>query len=247
MAVSPSTATASSSTPALGLARSRPVRRVGLRTAPRISVLLADDHSVMRRTLRLLLDGEEDVEVLPGASDLAVVAENAKAAQPHVLVLYLSRPGGAGIQAIVRLRKRASDTQIVVLGTDENPVFVQQVLAAGAVGFVTRDSVQSELPEAVRAAARGELHLSPSVAARLDALRRSQPESRLSAREVEVLRLIVLGYTSVEVAGRLHLSPRTVETHRAHILSKLELSTRAQLVAYALGHGLLESESTQML
>jgi two-component system response regulator NreC len=215
---------------------------VGVQTASRISVLLADDHSVMRRTLRLLLDGEQDVEVFPEASDLAVVAEHAKATQPHVLVLYLSVPGRAGIRAIARLRKRVPDTQIVVLGTEENPVFVQQILASGAVGFLAREHIEGELPQAVRAAARGELYLSPSVAAHLDTLRRSQTHGRLSAREVEVLRLIALGYTSVEVAGWLHLSPRTVETHRAHILSKLDLTTRAQLVAYALGRGLLDSQ-----
>jgi two-component system response regulator NreC len=238
---------ATATIPAPVPARSRAVRRVGVQTAPRISVLLADDHAMMRRTLLLLLEREEGVEVYPEASDLAAVAEQAKAIQPHVLVLYLSTPGGAGIQAIARLRKRTPDTQIVVLGTEENPVFVQQALAAGAVGFVARDTVERELPAAVRAAARGELYLSPSVAARLDTLRRSHTESRLSAREVEVLRLIALGYTSVEVAGRLHLSPRTVETHRAHILGKLGLSTRAQLVAYALAQGLLETESLQRL
>ncbi len=221
--------------------RLRPPR--GLPTALPISVLLADDHLAMRRTLRLLLDGEEGVEVIAETSDLAAVADHLSGSRPQVLVLDLSMPGGAGIQAIGRLRMRAPEAQIVVLAAEESPVFAQQALAAGAVGFVAKESADSELPAAIRAAARGERYVTPRVAARLDALLRSQSESRLSPREVEILRLIALGYTSVEVARRLHLSPRTVETHRAHILSKLGLSTRAQLVGYALEHGLLDTGS----
>jgi two-component system response regulator NreC len=211
--------------------------------APPISVLLADDHSAMRRALRLLLDGEEGVEVVAEVSDLTAVVERTRSAQPHVLVLDLDMPGGSSIHTIGRRRMQAPDTQIVLLTMEESPVFAQQALAAGALGFVAKDHADSELPVAVRAAAHCERYVSPRIAARLDVLRLARVEDRLSQREVEILRLIALGYTSVEIAHQLHLSPRTVESHRAHITGKLGLPTRAGLVGYALGRGLLETRS----
>ena len=206
---------------------------------PPIRVVLADDHAVMLRGLRLLLDDEEDVEVIAEACDLASVASHVQSHQPHVLVLDLGMPNGSSIEAIGQLREREPDTQIVVLTMEENPVFAQRALTAGATGYVTKDLADSELPQAIRAAARGEQYVSPPVAARLEVLHRSLTENALTPREVEVLRLIALGHTSVEIARKLHLSPRTVETHRAHIHRKLGLATRAQLVRYALRRGLL--------
>jgi two-component system, NarL family, response regulator NreC len=206
-----------------------------------IRVLLADDHALMRRSLRLLLDGEEDVEVVAEADDLAAVARHVQGHRPHVLVLDLGMPNGSSIEAIGRLRERAPDTQIVVMTMEENPVFAQRAFAAGALGFIAKDLADAELPQAVRAAARGEEFVSPRLAARLDALQRSLTDDALTPREVEVLRLIALGHTSVEIARKLHLSPRTVETHRANVHRKLELSTRAELVRYALRRGLLRA------
>lgn len=204
-----------------------------------IRVVLADDHALMRRSLRLLLEHEADLSVIAEAADVATVARHLNSHQPHVLVLDLSMPDGSGIQAIGRLREHAPETQIVVLTGEESPVFAQRALAAGAVGFVVKERADEELPAAVRAAAAGEEYVSAKVAAKLDALHRSLTEERLTSREVEVLRLIALGHTSVEIARRLHLSPRTVETHRARIHRKLGLSSRAELVRYALGRGLL--------
>src|SRR5271167_1681295 len=123
----------------------------------------------------------------------------------------------------------------------DNPVFAQHALASGALGFVLKELADSELAQAVRAAARGEEYVSPRVAARLDALRRSLTDDQLTLREVEVLRLIALGHTSVEIARKLYISPRTVESHRARIHNKLGLGTRAELVRYALGRGLLRA------
>jgi len=222
----------------LHLARD-PGEREAVRADSPIRVVLADDHAMMRRSLRLLLDGEEDVSVIAEAEDMAGVARHVQGHEPHVLVLDLNMPGGSSIQAIGRLRERVPDTQIVVMTMDENPVFAQCAFAAGALGFVAKDLADAELPQAVRAAARGEEFVSPRVAARLDALHRSLTDDTLTPREVEVLRLIALGHTSVEIARELHLSPRTVETHRANIHRKLGLSTRAELVRYALGRGLL--------
>jgi len=204
-----------------------------------IRVVLADDHAMMRRSLRLLLDGEGDLEVIAEADDMAGVTGHVQGHEAHVLILDLGMPGGPSIQAIGQLREQVPDTQIVVMTMEDNPVFAQLAFAAGALGFVSKELADAELVQAVRAAARGEEFVSPRLAASLDALHRALTDDALTAREVEVLRLIALGHTSVEIARKLHLSPRTVETHRANIYRKLELDTRAELVRYALGRGLL--------
>jgi two-component system response regulator NreC len=190
-----------------------------------IRVVLADDHALMRRSLRLLLDGEEGIEVIAEADELASAVRHVHDHQPRVLVLDLRMPGGSSVETIGKLRERVPDTQIVVLTMEDNPVFAQRALASGALGFVLKELADSELPQAVRAAASGEEYVSPRVAARLDALRRSLTDDELTPREVEVLRLITLGHTSVEIARMLHLSPRMVETHHARIHNKLGLAT----------------------
>ena len=219
---------------------SPPVKPVGTPASP-ISVLIADDHAAVRRALRLLLEGETDVEVIAEVSDLATVIEHARSARPHVLVLDLDLPGGSNIHTLGRLHMHAPETHVVLLTLEESPIFAQQALTAGAAALVAKHHADSELPTAIRAAALGKVYVSPSISARLDVLRLAQSEDRLSQREVEVLRLIALGFTSVEIARQLHLSPRTVESHRAHITGKLGLSTRAELVSYALGRGLLKT------
>jgi len=206
--------------------------------AATIRVLLADDHAMMRRSLNLLLAGESDIEVIAEVHDHPSVTEQVDLHQPHVLVLDLRMSGASSIDTIRTLGDRAPETKIVVLTMEESPVFAQHALAAGAAAVVSKDRADEELPEAVRMAARGEIYVSPRVAARLDALE-LELSDRLSQREVEVLRLIALGHTSVEVAHKLQLSPRTIETHRAHIHTKLGLTTRAELVDYALGRGLI--------
>jgi two-component system response regulator NreC len=206
-----------------------------------ISVVIADDHAFMRRGLRLLLEGEQDVEVIAEANDLSSAISHVHGHLPDVLVLDLMMPGGSSIETIGHLREQVPETQIVVLTMADNPVFAQKALSSGAVGFVLKDRADVELPDAIRAAARGEEYLSPRVAGRLDALHKSLTEDKLTVREIEVLRLIALGHTSVEIAGMLSLSPRTVETHRARIHHKLGLTTRAELVRYALERGLLRN------
>ncbi len=204
-----------------------------------IQVVVANDHSAMRRSVLRLLDAEEDVEVIAEAGDLAAATRYVQSQKPDVLVLDLAMAGASSIEAIGQLRERAPQTQIVVLTSEESPVFAQRAFAAGAVGFVAKELSDSELPQAVRAAARGEEFVGPQMSNRLDALHRVLTDNTLTPREVEVLRLIALGHTSVEIARKLHLSPRTVETHRAHIHRKLGLATRAELVRYALRRGLL--------
>ena len=204
-----------------------------------IRVVLADDHALMRRTLRLLLDGEQDLEVVAEAGDLNLLVRHVDAHQPHVLVLDLGMPEGSSSEAIRQLRERLPEMQIVIVTMEENPLFAQRALASGAAGFVLKDRADEELAEAIRMAASGEQYVSPHLALALDDIRQIVAKDRLTVREVEVLRLIALGHTSVEIAEQLQLSPRTVETHRARIHRKLGLASRAELVAYALRRGLL--------
>lgn len=202
-------------------------------TAP-IRVVLADDHALVRRSLRLLLDGEDGLAVVAEAGDLSSVLRHVHGHVPNVLVLDLQMPGGSSIEAIRRLREQVPGTEIVVLTMEQSPAFAQRAIDAGAVGFVLKDRADTELPAAVRRAVRGEEYVSPHVAAGLDALRRMVNGDGLSPRETEVLRLIALGHTSAEIARKLHLSRRTIETHRASIHRKLGLATRAELVHFAL-------------
>jgi two-component system, NarL family, response regulator NreC len=204
-----------------------------------ITVVLADDHAMFRRTLRRLLDVEESVSVIDEASDLRSAIEHAQRRRPRVLVLDLDMPNGSTTEAIRRLRTEMPWTEIVVLTTEESALVAQQLLAAGAVAFVFKDRAETELLEAVHRAAHGEEFVSPPVATGLEALRRTADGRLLSQREVEILRLIALGHTSAEIAATLHLSRRTVETHRARIFQKLELNTRAELVRFALDRRLI--------
>jgi two-component system response regulator NreC len=143
------------------------------------------------------------------------------------------------METIRRLRAQAPATEIVVTTMDESPLVAQQAIDAGAIGFVLKDKADIELPTALGCASRGDEYVSPRVAAGLDTLRQAVGGGGLSPRETEVLRLVALGYTSVEIAGRLHLSRRTVETHRGRIHRKLGLTTRAELVRFALGRHLI--------
>lgn len=217
-----------------------PLDQVGsVRPEMPIQVIIADDHAGVRRSLRLLLAHEEDVRVIAEAADLSTVARKVQHHVPHVLVLDLQMPNGSSIETIRTLRERIPETEIVVLTMDISPAFAQAALSAGAAGFVLKDRSDSELPQAIRAAASGDEFVSPQVEPGLEALRRATSGDGLSPREVEILRLIALGHTSAEIAHRLHLSRRTVETHRAHIHQKLAMRTRAELVQYALRRGLL--------
>jgi two-component system, NarL family, response regulator NreC len=223
----------------LHLARSFDERERAPRPEFPIQVVIADDHAVMRRSLRLLLEHEQDVAVVAEAADLSMVARHVHGHQPHVLVLDLQMPNGSSLETIRRLRDQVPETEVVVLTMEDSPLFAQHALDAGAIGFVLKDHADSELPAAIRGAAAGHEFISPRVAAGLDALRRAVTGDGLSPRETEILRLIALGYTNAEVAEQVHLSRRTVETHRAHIHAKLRMTTRAELVRYALTRHLI--------
>jgi two-component system response regulator NreC len=204
-----------------------------------IRIVLADDHPVVRSGLRLLLDSETDFEVVAEAGNVESAVRYVRGHHPDVLVLDLNMPGSPSLDAIPALREQAPDTQIVVLTMQQEPAFAREALSAGALGYVLKDAADDELVEAVRRAAVGESYLNPRLGARIASEPPPGPRDDLSDREVDVLRLIALGHTNVEIAERLFLSVRTVETHRSHIQQKLRLSTRAELVGYALERGLI--------
>lgn len=211
-----------------------------------ISVVLADDHTFMRRQLRRVLDAETEFAIVAEASDFESVLRHVRGHLPHVLVLDLSMPGGSSLTLIRRLRTEAPNTEIVVTTMTDEPRFAREALAAGAIGYVIKDDADRDLAEAVRLAARGERFITPAVASVIAAYADGE-NGRLSARETDVLRLIALGNTNAEIAPLLHISVRTVETHRAHVHRKLGLSTRAELVRYALRRGLLVAPAPSCL
>jgi two-component system response regulator NreC len=207
-----------------------------------IRLLLADDHAVVRSGLRLLLDAEDDLEVVAEAGDVDEVRRYVLGHKPDVLVLDLNMPGESSLPAIPSLREKHPDTQIVVLTMQNDPAFAREALRAGALGYVLKEAADTELVQAVRQAAQGRTYLNPELGARVAVAppENSGPPDDLTEREVEVLRLIALGHTNAEIGKELFLSVRTVESHRAHIQQKLRRSTRAELVRYALDHGLVE-------
>ncbi|MGH2834793.1 MAG: response regulator [Solirubrobacteraceae bacterium] len=205
-----------------------------------IRIVLADDHAAMRQTLRMLLDGETDLDVIAETDSLGSLMDHVRARRPDVLVLDLGMPDrGSGIEMLARLTRDLRDTNIVVLTMNDDPSFARRALDNGAIGLVLKEMADSDLPAAVRGASRGKRYLSPMIASKLGEAS-SGARDKLTPREREVLRLIALGHTSVEIAEKLGLSPRTIETHRARIHRKLGLDTRAQLVRYALQHELLK-------
>jgi len=206
------------------------------------TVVIADDHTVVRQGLRMLIDNEDGLQVIAEAGTVPDAERMTRAHRPSVLVLDLNMPGGSSLEAIPRLRGEAPDTAIVVLTMQDDPAFARQALQAGAAGFVLKEAADEELLEAIRLAAAGDTYLNPRLGARMAAApaEPAGPPDDLSERELEVLRLIALGHTNSEIAEQLFLSTRTVETHRAHIQQKLRRTTRAELVRYALEHGLVD-------
>jgi two-component system response regulator NreC len=191
--------------------------------------------------MRQVLDSEDDLEVVAEAANLTDARRYVLGHHPDVLVLDLNLPEGLSIDAIPQIREDFPHTQIVVMTMQKEPAYARQALSVGALGYVLKEAAESELVEAVRRAAAGDTYLNPRLGARVAAEPPPGPPDGLSQREVDVLRMIALGYTNAEIAEQLYLSVRTVETHRAHIQQKLSLGTRAELVRYALDHRLVET------
>jgi two-component system response regulator NreC len=206
-----------------------------------IRIVIADDHAVVRRGLELLLDAENDFEVVASIGDVEAAIRTTRGYKPDVLVLDLNMPGGSSLDAIPEILAASPGTNIAVLTMQDEPAFARRALGAGAMAYVLKEAADDELVKAVRRAAAGETYLNPQLGARMatEPIPVGPPDD-LSEREVEVLRMIALGHTNAEIAEHLYLSIRTVESHRAHIQQKLRRSSRADLVRYALDHGLVE-------
>jgi two-component system, NarL family, response regulator NreC len=206
------------------------------------TVIIADDHAVVRKGLRLLIDAEPGLKVVAEAGTVPDAMMKTRALRAGVLILDLNMPGGSSLEAIPQIREEAPMTAIVVLTMQNDPAFARQALQSGAAGFVLKEAADDELLEAIRQASNGGTYLNPTLGARLAAAppEPAGPPDDLSEREMSVLRLIALGHTNSEIANTLHLSVRTVESHRAHIQQKTRCSSRAELVRYALEHDLVE-------
>jgi two-component system, NarL family, response regulator NreC len=207
------------------------------------TVVIADDHAVVRKGLRLLIDAAPSLRVVAEAGTVPDALRMARAHRPRVLVLDLNMPGGSSLDSIPDIREQAPMTAIVVLTMQNDPAFARKALQTGAAGFVLKEAADDELLEAIRVAADGGTYLNPSLGARLAAAppEPAGPPDDLSERELEVLKLIALGHTNAEIAGQLYLSVRTVESHRAHIQQKTRRSSRSELVRYALEHKLVDA------
>lgn len=197
----------------------------------------------MRSALRALLEAEDEFEVVAEAGEMEEAVRKVLAYKPKVIVLDLSMPGGSSLAAIPRMRQASEATAVVVLTMEDEPRFAREALRAGALGFVLKDAADAELVAAVRAAIQGIRYLNPQLGGLIAAAPETPPgpPDNLTEREVEVLRLVALGHTNAEISEQLYLSVRTVESHRAHIHQKAGRGTRAELVAYAREHGLLDT------
>ena len=209
-----------------------------------IRVLVVDDHAVVRTGLRRVLDAEPDIETVGEAPNAERAVFEAMAHKPDVVLMDVVMPGKSGIEIIPTLQQNAPQARVLVLSMQDDPRYLREAFAAGASGYVLKEAADTEVVDAVRAVAAGERYVHPTLGARLveaeAAERRRAEEDPLSEREREVLRLLALGHTNQEIAKLLYISVRTAETHRAHIMQKLRLSSRAELVRYALAEGLLE-------
>jgi two-component system, NarL family, response regulator NreC len=211
---------------------------------PITRVLIVDDHAVVRSGLRLLLERESDLEVVAEAGNAEEAIRAARLEKPDVVLLDVVMPGRSGLEAAVDILGAAPTARILVLSMQDDPTYVREAFAGGASGYMLKEAADAELVLAIREVASGGRYVHPMLGARLaqaevDAARR-EADDPLTDREREVLRLLALGHTNQEIAKQLYISVRTAETHRAHIMRKLSLNTRAELVRYALAHGMLE-------
>jgi DNA-binding NarL/FixJ family response regulator len=208
-----------------------------------IRLVLADDHRILLEGLRRLLDAKGDMQVVATATDAPSAIEAVRTHRPDVLVLDISMPGGGGLEVARRVREMELGTKIVVLTMYAEDRFVMEAVRLGAAGYVLKRAADTELIEAIRAVAAGDAYLTPA-AIRLLLEQQQQesgrPEPALSPREREVLRFTARGFSNLEIAERLFVSPKTIDTYRSRIMAKLDIHRRSELVDYALRNGLLE-------
>jgi DNA-binding NarL/FixJ family response regulator len=215
----------------------------------KLRILLADDHVVMREGLKLLVNAQTDMEVVGEASDGKQALQKAGELQPDVVVMDISMPELNGAQATERVKKRDPSVKVLALTMHEDEDHLRQLLKAGASGYVIKHAAAEELTQAIRLVAAGGMYIAPTLASKMvdSYVRAPSPESEprssdLSAREAEVMRLIAQGFTNKEIAVRLRLSIKTVETYKTRLMEKLDLRSRADIVRYALRQGWLQEE-----
>jgi two-component system, NarL family, response regulator NreC len=209
-----------------------------------IRVVIVDDHALVRAGLRLLLEAEDDITVEDEGGNAEEAIRLARLYKPDVVLLDVVMPGRSGLEAVREILEASPKVAVLVLSMQDDPSYVRQAFSVGSTGYLLKEAADSELVAAVREVAAGGRYVHPTLGARL-AIAESEADARaaadpLSDREREVLRLLALGHTNQEIAKMLFISVRTAETHRAHIMQKLRLTTRAELVRYALSQGLLE-------
>lgn len=217
----------------------------------KIRVLLADDHAVLRAGLRALLNAQPDIEVVGEAGDGTQAVQLAQALAPDIALLDITMPGVDGLAATRQIRQLCPHTHVIVLTMHEEAGFLRRMLDAGGAGYVLKRAAEAELLAAIRAVHRGEAFVDPAMTRTLiqNYLGQAEPvaqpsaSTELSPRETEVLALIAAGYTNQQIAEKLVISVKTVETHKAHIMEKLAARSRVDLVRYALEKGLLQSRS----
>jgi two-component system, NarL family, response regulator NreC len=206
-----------------------------------IRVLIVDDHPVVRTGLRLLIDTQDDMETIGEAGNAAEAISEARSLDPDLILLDIVMPGQGGLDAMPVLLREHPDVKVLILSIEDDPQYVREAFAAGARGYLVKEAAANEVVSAIREVAGGGRYVHPELGARLmdaEAPPASPRADPLSDREREVLKLLALGHTNHEIADQLFISVRTAEAHRAHIMRKLDLGSRAALVRYALEHDL---------
>jgi len=210
--------------------------------------LLADDHTILRAGLRMMLNAQRDIEVIGEAGDGRQAISEAQRLLPDVILMDITMPECNGIEATRQVKRLQPETRVLVLTMHENEEYLFQMLRAGAAGYILKEALDTELINAIRVVYSGRFYLSPSAQSMMvgDYLQRVRSGeerdsySALTEREREILKLVAEGHTNNQIAERLFISPKTVDTHRTHIMDKLNLHSRAELVKYAMRRGLLE-------
>jgi DNA-binding NarL/FixJ family response regulator len=213
-----------------------------------IRVLLAEDHTVVREGLRTLLEAAGDVTVVGEAENGRQAVQLTRKLRPSVVVMDIAMPSLNGLEATRQIMAALPDTRVIILSAHSDDAYLEQVTSVGAVGYLIKQSSANTLATAIREVHKGNTFFSPSIAKRLDEQYETSQEpmkkkrrARLSSREMEILQLIAEGKTNKETATELHISIKTVEKHREHIMAKLDIHDTAGLTRYSIGAGIIES------
>ena len=212
----------------------------------KIKVVVADDHTILRQGIKALLNNQEEIEVVGGAKDGWEAIKAIEELLPVVFLMDIARPGLNGLEATRRIKKKFPKTKVVVLTMHTNEEYIFQILNAGADGYLVKETAFQDLISAINSVHRGEAFMSPSISKKVmtDYIQRAQGEERvgfdtLTTREREILQLVAEGNSNKKIAEVLFISPKTVETHRAHIMDKLNIHDRAGLIKYAIRKGMI--------